>query len=300
MDTTAIKHYLPAVRGFLDYAREHDMEVEGRGLDDSLAAYLCHMCYEKDMHPGNGDKLVHGIRYLWPDKASGLPLSVRSLLGWHRIHIHGEGGPMPKEVIACIAEWMREHDQSEEALLVELAFDCYLRTGEAFALRQSDVVISRDKGSTRAALRIGVAERGESSKTGMRQGVIVDADWLTHELANRSNTNAGAKRSGEQPLIRTSPVKFRQAWHDALSALRLEYTPPHTLRHSGPSEDLASGYRTFLQVQRRGRWSSDKSVLRYAKTHTLCEAAARSPPELISRGRVIFEARAQRPKQARE
>ena len=202
---------------------------------------------------------------------------------------------MPQECIACIAHWMRTHGHQDEALLVELCFDCYLRTGEAFALRQADVVLAH--GGRAATLRVGVAERGEASKTGMRQGVIVDAPWLVDALADRLSEKS---RRASGPLLHTTPPKFRQTWRDALEALGLEHAPPHTLRHSGPSEDLASGYRTFQQVQRRGRWTSEKSVMRYAKTHTLCEAAARAPEALMIRGKAIIDAREQRATTAKE
>ena len=157
---------------------------------------------------------MNGFVYIWPEHAHALPRASRCLLGWHRLHIHGEGGPMPQEAIACVEEWLLLKGHVEESFLVALCFDSYLRTGEAFALRVEDVVVLRDASGAvlDVTLRIGVAERGKSAKTGMRQGVRVDPPHVVDLLVSRLSDKAGPK----EKLIHSHPSTFSQRWRDAL------------------------------------------------------------------------------------
>eukprot|EP00959_Pyramimonas_sp_CCMP1952_P341554 7154714-Pyramimonas_sp.AAC.1 len=41
---------------------------------------------------------------------------------------------------------------------------------------------------------------------------------------------------------------------------------PYSLRHAGPSWDVIAGRRSQLEVQRRGRWASMSSLIRYEKS----------------------------------
>ena len=54
-----------------------------------------------------------------------------------------------------------------------MAVDCWLRSSETFALRAEDLALhveeeGAEAGQQQDVLRIGVAERGEAAKTGMR------------------------------------------------------------------------------------------------------------------------------------
>ena len=164
-------------------------------------------------------------------------------------------------------------------------------------LRIEDVIfVTNHDGITEGTLRLGVAERSESTKTGMRQGVRVDSPYVLHILKRLC---ASGKPSDK--LLDTNASRYRAAWQKAASSLGVDFIgPPHTVRHSGPSHDAATGYRTIWQIQRRGRWSSERSVLRYAKTHAWLEAGAKVPAQLMERGRELLALRPTRPSVARE
>ena len=76
--------------------------------------------------------------------------------------------------------------------------------------------------------------------------------------------------------------------------------PPHSGRHTGASRDLAEGYRTFEQVQRRGRWKVPGSVQRYAKTHIWHALKLDLPAEELENGTQILATRKSRPTLAQE
>ena len=55
---------------------------------------------------------------------------------------------------------------------------------------------------------------------------------------------------------------------------------PYQARHSGASEDRARGRRRQDEVQKRGRWSSIRSVMRYEKGGLLQQSALQLSSEL--------------------
>ena len=94
-----------------------------------------------------------------------------------------------------------------------------------------------------------------------------------------------------EKLFATNKAKYVKAWAMASKELDVDLGPPHSVRHSGPSHDCACGYRSMWQVQRRGRWASEKSVMRYAKSHAWIEARSKVPKDIMQRGTVILSAR---------
>ena len=295
-DSTALRIYLPNVRKFLGWLQASDVAfVTMEDKDHAMSRYLSIKCYDEDVGPAAGDAALNGLMYLFPEYRGEMPRSWRCLLGWHRVHIHGEGSPLPIELIACIAEAMRKAAQPDAADAVELATDCYLRSMELLALRATDVVILEEKGARQAVVRLGAAERGESAKTGMRQGVRVDSPHVIDMLVQRK-----AKCQPNDLLSGLTKARFVTAWHAAGLSLKFDLGPPHSLRHSGPSHDAATGYRTMWQIQRRGRWASERSVLRYAKTHAWVEARAKVPAALMQRGALLLDQRQDRAEVALE
>ncbi len=142
---------------------------------------------------------------------------------------------------------------------------------------------------------LGVADRDEYNKTGRRQGVIVDYPDVAEILVSRK-----AARKSHELIYDLTVHEYRDALRRVGNSLNFDIGPPHSVRHSGPSEDAAFGYRTIWAIQRRGRWSSERSVLRYAKTHSLLEARSRVPEDLLAEGRQLLAARPPRPETARE
>ena len=71
------------------------------------------------------------------------------------------------ELWAALDEVMRAAGSSEAAGAARVAVDAYLRSSEIFSLRAEDVIESQGV----VALKLGGVERGERTKTGVRQGV---------------------------------------------------------------------------------------------------------------------------------
>jgi len=164
--------------------------------------------------------------------------------------------------------------------------DVYWRQGEWENLTYGDVADDKEK----VAFIMGVAERGERTKTGRNQGVILDSIALTNEWRDRIR---GHKKSDK--IFSFSQQAFYTAWETAKAALGLDFLgPPHDLRHSGAARDLEQGTRSLEQIRRRGRWRAMDSVQRYTKTFLLVRQRARLPSPVAKRGRELLATRGDR------
>lgn len=303
-DETGLRHYLNAVSRFLDFVEEQAMFFTTPLEKDVAAqAYIGVLCYSDDVDPHNGDCVVSGLAYICPELKPFLSRSYKCCQSWHRMHIGGEGGPESDESLLVVIDSMRKHGDTEEADALEIAADCYLRRQDLLQMRVSDLVVAHEDGAIcDVAVMLGAAERGESAKTGRRQGVRPDFPRSVQILANKKKQ----KQPGDK-VFQISAQSYEQAWRRAEARLQAEpgcsgfhLGPLHSVRHSGPSRDAYQAYRSIWQIQRRGRWASEKSCLRYAKTHLYTSALARTPSPLLERGQQLMQARGKRAVDAKE
>ncbi|CAK0828932.1 unnamed protein product [Prorocentrum cordatum] len=294
---TALGCYVPNVRRFLDFALEVNLPMRSREeIDDSVLCYLDRLVEDKEVGPHRGDFAAHGLAYVWPELSTGLPRSNRALRACHRLHVAGEGGAQPLELWAVLDEAARLAGGVEAADAAEVALDAHLKSAELFALQAADIAVDADEaGEQIAALRLGVTERGERTKTGVRQGALIDRRHVSDMLARRKSERGPSDR-----VFSCSVDAYRWALRRACDDVGVERFPPHAARHSGPSHDAATDYRTAWAIQRRGRWASEKSVLRYMKTHALVAARAALPPDILERGSRLIQKKSCRPAKARE
>ena len=87
-------------------------------------------------------------------------------------------------------------------------------------------------------------------------------------------------------LFRHSDAQFLDAFNRALARLGIQGLGivPHSIRHSGPSDDFRSGKRDLVAIKFRGRWRSDGSVRRYTKATRAMTMAHLIPEPVLSFG----------------
>ena len=283
-DKTALSSYVPAARRWLAWCQTFNAPLNGgaEALDRALADYLAYLCYTENKDISEGRSALWGATCVFLELLDHTPLAQRALKGWERLSVTAEGGPIPWAGIAALINWFRQHGGPEAAAVTLLATDCYLRLGEWDMLQVRDVV----DGASGMALLIGNPERGQSAKTGTRQGVRPDYSETEALLRERCRGRPPTAR-----LFQISPEQYRRAWHAACHALSWWPGPPHSLRHSGPSYDAYCNYRNLDLIRVRGRWRAKTSVLRYQKTHTLLAAEAGLPPGIRKLGSNFEEVR---------
>jgi hypothetical protein len=298
-DDSALKLYLPAVQKFVTFTEEHGLPADAwHQIDLALTAYMTTLCYSRDQHFAAGSMTINGLCYLVPELTQMLPRAWRSLRAWERLTIAKEGGPMAPQALACMSAWLLEQRRPDAECasdMLETALDTYAREQDMVNLRVCDIMDDPEADVT--MLRFGASHRGESSKTGRDQGVRVD--WPHTRCILRRRCSG---KKPDQKVFQLSAAAYRKWWHRAGDAV-LGPTiagPPHSARHTGASRDLAEQYRSFNQIQRRGRWKTASSVQRYAKTHAFMESVLRIPQAVRNKGDDILASRPPRLRKAVE
>jgi hypothetical protein len=303
-DETGRRAYLPAVDKLFDYIQEHKLPCASwDDLDVAIVTYFTTACYGEDRHPQMGANALNGFCYLYPAASRHLPAAWRSLQSWTKLHVQLEGAPVAEETIAVMQRWLQEHKDpraNEAADMMGLAVDGYLREQDMEQMTGLDVIETTLKdGSKAVVLHFGRGSRGERSKTGRDQGVVVD--WPHNAAVMMARKEKLTKP--EEKIFKISKGAYRVWWNKAADAVgggAKHVGPPHSARHTGAARDMAEGYRSFDQVQRRGRWRPQDSVLRYGRTHAWHEARARQSKAVQSEGGDILAKREPRPSIARE
>lgn len=297
-DNTALCSYLPAVREFVAWAEVHQPHLVTWGdLDLAITIYLTASCYMRGRHPLHGSLVLNGLAYLMPELARNLPRSWWAAKAWAELSIVTGGQPVALQALACMEDWLKSQGYPTAQVaadMVPVAIGGYLRKQDLSELRARDVVCD-ERGVT---LLFGRSSRGERGKTGRDQGVSLDEPY--------SKDIVRARLKGLAPNDRLFPVtssQYRQWWGraaDAILGKDRQQCSPHAARHTGASCDLATGYRSFEQVQRRGRWKTPSSVQRYAKTHVWRSVGALLSDHVRERGNAILSSRAPRLRKAQE
>jgi len=253
--------------------------------DLALADYMAYMAYSEDRAVGHGRTIFSAVTCIFPEHIGNLRFSERALKGWERMFVAGEGAATTWQCVGAIAARMRVSGHSLGADLVLCAADLYLGSSDWALVKREDVVgVFSEERPNELAVLLGVAERGESTKTGTRQGVRPDRIGVSRILSRlRACTPPGCS------VFPIDPSVLRNWWNSACAELGYDPGPIHTLRHVGPAHDMAAldgcpPYRTLTQVRVRGRWRAKTSVLRYAKTHALLAARASVPTHVTELG----------------
>ena len=269
--------YERAVRRFLGEVRRHGFPFHNHAArDETMARHLEQLCYvdEKGFHEGSN--CFFGFLHIFGDHKDRMPLSARALQAWSRLIQQAEGMPLCRESIGAIALQMLRQGRLHAACITLLSFDGWLRQQDWNGLRREDVVAERG-GAT--ALFFGVRTRGEKSKTGTNQGLVLQIPLVSELLKV-----LGDGLAPQELIFPLSASQFREQWWLTLKELAMEWAgPPHNLRHSGAACFVESG-GALEQARRRGRWASPGSVQRYTKTHFLVRHRARVPPPLLAEG----------------
>ena len=194
---------------------------------------LSDSCYIFQLGVSKGDTLVSGFMQIFPEHRGCMP-EAHSARG-HRLVKGGEGGPLASESIAAIAIEMTLTGALMPALALLLSEDCYLREQDWHQFTREDV--SGEDG--RVCMILGVRDRGLKVKTGSNQGVTLDRAYIADILM----ALVASLEYGD-PVFPFDPIQYRKEWWQALEALGLLWVgPPHNVRHSGPSADIAYNRR---------------------------------------------------------
>ena len=281
--------YTGAIAKFCDFCDARGVEVDLKSdpeLVDSAAADFCaEMCFgTKDKKPVNvalGMHLKAGLLNLHPGMR--LPQLSRAVKSWERLKLGKEGEGFSEEVWALLLDYLAGESLGAFGVAAA-AVDLYLRGDDWAQIRASDLSASRVGGKWTVAVELGVVVRGETTKTGSNQGVVVRRPWVAALLGELKER---AKKGGK--LFPISRPDFGRHWTAAVARLGLESVvgSPHSMRHAGATIDFHAGV-PLAEIKLRGRWESDKSVSRYTKAHVLARCNSHLSPTLARRAKELL------------
>ena len=176
--------------------------------------------------------------------------------------------PLPRLIVFGLCMDMLARGKRLMSLMTLLAFDCYLRPGEALDLKGKCVVAPvRSAGPQYRWVTVVVREMEgrKPDKTGVFDNSIAidkkELQWLGKELLDVKK-----RLNSAEDLMFSFPMdEYRNEIAASGRRLGLKNIHPYQLRHGGATEDLCSKFRDHNSVKSRGRWRTDNSVRRYAK-----------------------------------
>ncbi|CAE8612690.1 unnamed protein product, partial [Polarella glacialis] len=264
--------YSSALEEFDTWAKKNKRGVGPLQLDASMVEFMRQQ-YEAGCQSWEGSYLVYGhqlLRHTGLD-SSCLPESKKALKGWKT----GAPGrmrlPYPEEVILDVADFALGAGDGEAAMAIALQLDGYFRPSEVLNLTVKQVMPPARKAGRAYAKAWGIvlapAEDEKPTKTGQFDDSVLIGD-IQHEWLGPLLELLIKNKTPEDKLFPSlSLASYERLFRDAMQKRynKCIHVTPHSVRHSGPSNDKFHKRRSLLQIQKRGRWASPKSVARYEK-----------------------------------
>ena len=127
------------------------------------------------------------------------------------------------------------------------------------------------------ALVIAPQQFGETTKTGQTDDSVVLGDNDQYAWIGELMPLLIKDKQADDLLFPHTRLSDYEAWMRAACKQRgyaISFVTPHVLRHSGPSNNKYHKRSDLIHIQKRGRWQSKKSVMRYEKEAVLLGAWA--------------------------
>ena len=280
--------YLRLICSFLLFCESLNlMLTTADHIDQALTKYF-EEAFAEGLGPSTGDSLLAAWVACFPQyQPANFPYALRALRGWRRLRPACGRHPLPYTVVCGMAAYLAHHHSVHMALAILICFDGYLRPYELLLIRAKDIYPPTEE-FPYFSIQICPWQLGRPSKTRIfddtirldsksRPEISILMGWLLSEHRKPGH-------SMESRLFRFSHTDIAAAFRDALKWLHLEGWAfvPYCLRHGGPRADRAEETRSIAEVQRRGRWASEKSLRRYEQTGRLHAVMASLPaPTLL-------------------
>jgi len=286
------KIYKEELSNFLSFARPLGLDVEKAESLDRMAVDYMNRLYVQGFQVYKADRLAAAILHFYP--AFGrmgslkLPRMWRALKGYRKLCPGKSRLAYPLPIWAAVANRMREMGQLRMAVFVMVAVSSYARPSELLRMRVFSLVRPSAGITSSWSLLLSPEDLPERSKTGdFDVSIALDSPFL--RAWSDPVFNQLKKSHPEDPLWDFDYNEYSRAFKKVTEHLGIDNLTPYQTRHSGPSIDRAKGYRTQLEVMKRGQWKSQSSVARYEKAARLAATFNSLPMELQSHARLCEE-----------
>ena len=261
---------------------------------DALVEQFLEMLYAHGEGAATARYVLFGVIFIlgYPRSEATFPRSRRALQGFKRLSPEGMRDPPPAAALWLLAEVLASTANSEDALLTAvlllLAYDCYLRPSEGLALRRVDVTRPRSAAGVRdwsivIAPPDGAPAKNKQFDCGVMPG-FNGRRWAVALLQALYETCGPDGRLFRGLTLARAEAAVRAARRTLDLGVSVDL---HGARHCGPSHD-AYFFKTELAViQARGRWVLLESCRRYNKPAKLSRQLSKLDAGLLRRARIL-------------
>ena len=259
-------------------------------LDDALSDYCDSLYFEGE--PGSlGSQLYSALSDHWPEVGRGgrcaLPRFFRARQAWRRMAPGRTRDPLPYLHLVLVVMSLLRQNRVSFAAACLLMWTCYLRPSEVLDLHVGDV-LAPSSSCPHVSLLLHPFERGGPSKVGeFDDGVPLDMqgmEWLGPWLLKQAR-----RRPPTEKLFKFDYGEMVMMFQEAMQEWGLKEPILYRMRHGGASHDIVHGKRHITAVKKRGRWSNDQSLKRYAKDVRLQKVELDAGQEVLARARVYAQ-----------
>lgn len=261
------QQYYDKLRAFCQENDTH-WPLSTEEADELMADYL-DCLFIQGKTAGEGEKSLASLEFHDLKFKGRMPRSKRALRGWREAVPPQSRLPLPRLAMYGIVMQMLSRNKRSMGLMTIASFDLYLRPGEALDLRQRHIVPPVIAGGCQfqwVTVIIRDQEGGVPDKIGVFDNALAinskEMLWMGNELLS----HAKKLNHKDDMLFNFNMDSFREEFARCGRMLNLGEVHPYQLRHGGATHDLTSGRRDHSGVKARGRWKTDQSVRRYAKT----------------------------------
>ena len=290
VDDSFLYQYLPAGKKFVGFCRRERQELDLQKpdtVDWALVWFFEFLCYQEKRDAQEGKNARSCMTHLYPNLKGSLPFSQRALRTWLKLQGVYEREPLCWAGAGLVCQAVGRRNRSM-GYSMWAQLDSLLREQDIEHLVWEDVVVSPQR---KVALQLGQLHRGETTKTGPKQGV----DLLDRALSDWFIAEKGL-HGGEEKVFDFGMRKYREVFQEAVvevfgrtGASELEATP-HVNRHSAAVHLLQDVKWSLGKVQLRGRWAEERSVRWYAHPHLAIKNESRLTAQQVSEGAAIWAA----------
>jgi len=240
---------------------------------DPVLVQLFDLLLAQHVWPATGSKLLAAILHFRPNIPGPIgrafPAATRALRGWHRLMPATTRQPLPFLLLMALVGVLLARFQISMSLAILLGFSGYLRPRELTNLKVSQLVAPLSNAGASFKqwfLVLHPEHEGLRSKTGLfDESVSLDSEWLA--WAAPFLCLLKGRRAADAPLWPFQHAELVEALRSAAALLKVQDMRPclYSLRHGGASHDCLTKARSIEAIKNRGRWQSDRSLLRYQK-----------------------------------
>ena len=248
---TRNNRYRPAVVAFFSSLDPGHVPRSPLELDHLLGRYLETLYHEGDTIGLAGDTLC-GLTHFLPHLRGSLQYSWCLFKAWRKTELPCQAPPFDDLIVSGLAGLALRVGQLPLAASLMLAYHCFLRSGEMFTLRCSDILLSPDLRSGALSLQI--------TKKGIRDSVRI-TDCLIAKLCHRRIASA---ETPHEPFIGCTPAQARTSLGLLLDFFNLSSFGFrwYSARRGGATADFRN-HGLMERTLIRGRWENSRTARIY-------------------------------------